>query len=105
MLPAFSACCIQKRVQRQCMAACTFDIDLSVLARIPNPLLCASDLPHFIGCAAGKWELLSLFQLNHDCFREGHSIKNDVSEWPFDIYGGGQKITCEANFFPGTPEK
>ena len=30
----------------------------------------------------------------------------DFSEWPFDIYGGrGQKITREANFFSGIPEK
>jgi fibronectin type 3 domain-containing protein len=51
-VPNVTACCIQKKVTDMCMPACTFDIDITILANLPNPLACALDLPHFIECAA-----------------------------------------------------
>ena len=49
-----SACCIQRGVQSACMSACTFDVDITILSNLPNPLLCVGDLTHLISCAAGK---------------------------------------------------
>ena len=45
---------MEQGVHPQCMVACTFDIDVSLVYGLPDPLMCTMDLPKFAACAAGK---------------------------------------------------
>ena len=48
-----SACCIREGVHHECMAACSFDIDLTRIMTLKNPLICTPALPKIVACGAG----------------------------------------------------
>ena len=77
----YPECCEARGVALKCRAACSFDIDLSVLtSTLSNPLECVHDLPAIILCGAGNSHPLS--------FR-GHLIRS--------LYGSSQILTMPPN--------
>ena len=63
-----SGCCMQLGVHPSCLVACTFDIDISLVDNLPDPLLCTMDLPKFAACAAGQYRFLKDNLLKDNCY-------------------------------------
>ncbi|XP_048248663.1 Ig-like and fibronectin type-III domain-containing protein 1 [Haliotis rufescens] len=47
-----TACCIQKKIDPDCMVACSFDVDIAAIINRPNLFKCLNFLPTFVQCAA-----------------------------------------------------
>ncbi|XP_046584735.1 Ig-like and fibronectin type-III domain-containing protein 2 [Haliotis rubra] len=47
-----TACCIQKKIDPDCMVACSFDIDIAAIINRPDLFKCVNFLPTFTQCAA-----------------------------------------------------
>ena len=46
-------CCIHRGVTNVCQKACKWNVDISELERMDNPLICLGDLNHLVECASG----------------------------------------------------